>query len=1448
MANRYWVGGSGTWDASNTANWSSTSGGAGGQSVPTTADNVFFDAASGAVTITLGYIAQALTLTMTGFTGTLAFGTNKIQIAETAIGASITVVTQPTTMSVTGTPLIELIGAPVNTGFRSISTVNVTEANAISFNFTAGSGTSSVILFITGSSFKNLDTTGFTGTFSQGSSAFNVYGNIFISSGTRFTTAGAVTSFLGTSITQTITTNGVAYGTISVNNSTCTLQIIDNLTLSTGRTFQLTSGTLDLLNNTLTTPIFSSSSNFIRSIQFGTGNITINGTGTVLSMANLNNFSYTGSPTINVSNNSATAATITIGTSAAIDTNVPNINITTGTYALTVSSGSNINNLNFTGFTGTWSPGTATCTFYGSLTMSSGMTFTAGTGVWTFAQTFYTQTITSAGKTFYSITKQGVGGTLQLADALTLNNGLTITSGTFNAVSFNVTAAFVTSTTTNTRTVSMGSGTWTLTGAVLTNGSIWAFGTTASLTFNKDTANIVIANTSRSTFSAAPVFSAGPLTYNNLTISNTSNTTDLLITGTPTFNVVTMSKTVPCALTFSTAGTFNIATLAVSGGSSSSLVTIKTNFLGTNSSVNVTNPFTLDYAVVNNITLSSSNGTVTNGYISPSSTGFSVGSSTNYFDIISSTTSVTYTIPSTWNSTNNSIHLIGGAGGSSGSSIGTVTANRVGGAGGGGGGYAKLNNNSQTPGSSVYCVVGGGGAAGPADVGSGNSVASNGGLTAWGGTLTNPTYVSNAFSQQTAVSTTITVNVPSVSNGNLMIMMLCSTTTPVVWTTPTGWTAGGSGGPNAVFWRIASSEPATYTVTQNNNVRSSAYIVAYANATFARVSTIPSGSSGATISPATTALVYNTAPGSTIVYVGATIAGSTNFSTPTGYTVVATDNDPDAASMAIFNRFNVTSTFSYSFPSTTLTGALNTGWAYGVILSPAATYVATATGGTGGVSSAGTSSTGGTGGVGSGGVLNYTGGNGGAGSTSTTQSIVSGGGGGGAAGPLGNGGNGGNGFTSATVVRAGGGGGNGGGTAGGNGTATLSGAGGNNNLGYGGGSSVSTGTGVSGVAGGGASGSAVSAPGTAGGSGIDILSMFGGGGGGGGSASSSTATAFAQAFGASPGAPGVSTSTTVAAAGSAGAQGIIILIWNTGGSIFTDTITENTSVDDIRNILASFANNITETSSLADTQTVDIQYTFNISESSNLQDVISISFGAAASIIETAHIDSIENTDNEFNLFLSENISINDFNEVLSGFFKNITENVSVDNLNTEVTNFIASLTENGIVSSVETIQAGFNKIITENGTINSVETTQTNYNPVVIENIDLFSLEQAVNDFLVSVTESVTIDDLKTAGISFILSVTENTNLSDVSEVVTLLFENINVSDINSVRIDFIVAVFENVGLLDIICYNGWFKIDTSQPNEWNNIYDSQSAGWSSVDTNQTPSWGNIDTSQPCS
>lgn len=57
MADRYWVGGTGTWDAAGTTHWSTISGGSSGASVPTSTDSVFFDVNAN---------ASAYTVTVTG--------------------------------------------------------------------------------------------------------------------------------------------------------------------------------------------------------------------------------------------------------------------------------------------------------------------------------------------------------------------------------------------------------------------------------------------------------------------------------------------------------------------------------------------------------------------------------------------------------------------------------------------------------------------------------------------------------------------------------------------------------------------------------------------------------------------------------------------------------------------------------------------------------------------------------------------------------------------------------------------------------------------------------------------------------------------------------------------------------------------------------------------------------------------------------------------------------------------------------------------------------------------------------------------------------------------------------------------------------------------------------------------------------------------------------------
>ncbi len=75
MADRYWVGGTGTWNTTSTTNWSASSGGASGASVPTVADNVFFDQA-GTYTVTMTGALACLDITVSAGTVTFATGTS----------------------------------------------------------------------------------------------------------------------------------------------------------------------------------------------------------------------------------------------------------------------------------------------------------------------------------------------------------------------------------------------------------------------------------------------------------------------------------------------------------------------------------------------------------------------------------------------------------------------------------------------------------------------------------------------------------------------------------------------------------------------------------------------------------------------------------------------------------------------------------------------------------------------------------------------------------------------------------------------------------------------------------------------------------------------------------------------------------------------------------------------------------------------------------------------------------------------------------------------------------------------------------------------------------------------------------------------------------------------------------------------------------------------------
>ena len=474
MANRYWVGGTATWDATAGSKWALTSGGAGGQAIPTTADTVFFDAASGANTVTIGAgVATCSTLTMTGFTGTLAFGSNSI----TCAGAGTTY-TGATTFSVTGTPVINCTTSSLSA--ITIAATAVTEANSISFNTTVSSANATV-----SGNIKNLNFTGFSGALAN--SSRTIYGNLTLSTGMSLNAGTSVTTFGATSGTQTITSNAKTMDfPVTIASTGATVRLIDALTLGATRALGLASGTLDLNDKTATAGTFSSTNSATRAILFGTtGNLTItSNSGTIFNMTTATGFTYTGTPTVNLTySGSVGTRTISCGnTAGGSEATALDFNVSAGSDIVAIFI--YIRNLNFTGFTGTCPNNTRT--LYGSLTFSSGMTVGGGTGVLTFASTLIQQNITSATKIIDNVITLSGTQTYQLQDALTMGSTrtLTFTSGALDLNNKTLTTNAFSSSNTNVRSIAFG-----------TLGEINLVGTSATLWTTSANANFSVTGT-----------------------------------------------------------------------------------------------------------------------------------------------------------------------------------------------------------------------------------------------------------------------------------------------------------------------------------------------------------------------------------------------------------------------------------------------------------------------------------------------------------------------------------------------------------------------------------------------------------------------------------------------------------------------------------------------------------------------------------------------------------------------------------------------------------------------------------------------------------------------------------------------------------------------------------------------------------------------------------------
>jgi hypothetical protein len=359
MAARFFVNGGVDNNWSSISNWSLTSGGAGGQTVPTAADDVTFDASSPNCTINTS-ARVAKTLTCTAYVNTLTFSQQLTVSGSITLGAGMTFAgTAALLVNATGT--ITSNGKTINIPFTfSNATQTATLADAMvvtglltfapgsfqtitinGFSVSAGGsvthsgsgitgGTTILILngtgtFTGGSVFRNPITINTAGTitlsgtilYSQSSSTFTYTAGTVISTGAILHVMAAATLDLGSLVLETLMLSGSATITLS---SAIT---VTNLTLATGTSHVTTiNGHSININGNLSV---GSASN---SVCNGTTNMVLAGTG-IWSTS-------TSTPTLRNNLTINTAGTITISGTVYYNSGV--LTYTAGTVVVTGST------------------------------------------------------------------------------------------------------------------------------------------------------------------------------------------------------------------------------------------------------------------------------------------------------------------------------------------------------------------------------------------------------------------------------------------------------------------------------------------------------------------------------------------------------------------------------------------------------------------------------------------------------------------------------------------------------------------------------------------------------------------------------------------------------------------------------------------------------------------------------------------------------------------------------------------------------------------------------------------------------------------------------------------------------------------------------------------------------------------------------------------------------
>jgi hypothetical protein len=619
MANRYWVGGTAAWDATAGTKWALTSGGAGGQAVPTAADDVFFSNLSTG-TCNVGTSHTINSLNCTGFAGTLS-GAGQLTVASNVTFAAGQGLTWNGTLSITGTGTLTT-GGKTLLGFVQINAPGgtVTLGSALTVSNSAGIQVASGTLTTSASNFaitadrldvsSTLTLNGSTVTLTSGviNPSFNAQVGATINAGTStINLASNVSTFNGAGKTYSSVyfTSTSPNTSSSISNSSVTgANTFGLLSLAAPNTTGVTKFSFDA-NQTITTFICSGASVTQRirlySATYGTrqtltvttwsgsiididfqdiGSNTARNGSRLGNWGNNNNINFDAAKTVywnltGTRNWSATGWAATSGGSPATQ----NFPLAQDTAVFDNAGAATTVSIDAPWGVGTVSMGgrTSAMTLSGSGTITVFGNWTYGTGVTAslsaatiFAARTGTQTITSAGKSFYSFETPifTLSSTITLADALTttsgtISEGVKIYSGfTTNGFSVTTNSFF------NNNAFSPGGSVFTITGT----SQVWV-SNNATIT---GLANITLSNAT----ATARNIVLGTKTYGTLTIGGATGSSTTTISGTPTFSEIASTKTVAHTIVFPNVTT-TTAAWSVNGSSGNVVTLSRTGASGT---------------------------------------------------------------------------------------------------------------------------------------------------------------------------------------------------------------------------------------------------------------------------------------------------------------------------------------------------------------------------------------------------------------------------------------------------------------------------------------------------------------------------------------------------------------------------------------------------------------------------------------------------------------------------------------------------------------------------------------------------------------------------------------------------------------------------------------------------------------------------------------------------